>query len=411
MENFQTTVNVDELFSKWRSAIEEVKRKVLGKYTEKNESFDITDKTYVYQGPEICTHKFDFSYPGNRCKMCSSILFLSDVGEIDHEVKIEHGKRIGDTIVVECFVPPTRFGFYENLGGSLDTLLSRVSPASFFNRKFYKDCVAFQNNASDKSHYVVMSCLFQEFGNKTRYINSYMCNSLKIVKLVPQHIGTTQSIKMTKDFVRSILNSIVFMCEDGNVVHGQQEMSYLSFDIKKSKIVTYIEPSDKTTFSVKGYHDRHIFLLSRHQNLSQQCEYVASKSIFTKDERFACFLNDFKPVFPVINREGFYYTEYVESNRQLFEYYEKTGINIFPEFQIYIWLFVLMCEKNIFDHLPEEMFSFMFFSNQVEHIKHAVTQRHNSVTTYSDIRDLMIRLNVKMRIDGTTIIKNVIENT
>ena len=206
MENFETIINVDELFSKWRSTIEEVKRKVLGKYTESDESFDINDKTYIYRGPDICSHKFNFSYPGNRCKMCSSILLLNDVGEIDQEIKIEHGKRAGDKIIVESFTPSDRLGFYEFLNVSPKDLFSRISPATFFNRKFYRNCTTFQNNASDKSHYVVMSCLFQEFGNKTRYLNSYMCNSLKIVKLVPQHIGTTQLIKITNDFVRSILN-------------------------------------------------------------------------------------------------------------------------------------------------------------------------------------------------------------
>lgn len=411
MDGMETIINIDELFTLWNSRFEEIKRKVLGKYTKENESFNIEDQIYVYRGPDICNHKFNFLFPGNRCKMCSSLLLLNDEGEFtDKPIRIEHGKYRGNSIIVEIHDKPrTHFGENERIHPNMTNVLLTLSPATFLNTEFFVRCLPYKNKYDDLSNYAIMSSLFHEFGIKTRFLCAYVCNTTKIIKLRPNFIGTLEGIHMNSNFAGSILKSIVSMVTDCNIVHNMNQMEFLSFEIKNSKLTTYIDPSPKTTFSNKGYYDRNILLVTRHQNMNTTMKSVPTGVLFTSDDKFMCYDDSFKPISPVIQLPGLYYTEYVNSTEELFEFTENTGINAFKPFQFYIWLMVLLCEKKFYECIDSEFLSYIFFPDDIENVKRLVVEQHDLETKYDDVRRIMIEINIKMRIDILLLIGELIE--
>lgn len=408
MEHFETTVNVDELFDLWKSVFEEIKRKVLGKYTKETESFDIEDRIYVYKGREICNHKFNYLFPGNRCKMCSSLLMLNDVSEFteDH-IQIEHGKHKGDNISIECYPREQHFGKSDYVKLSPTDILSLLSPVHFYNDEFYSKVVPFVVRNGDIDHYVILSSLFNELGINSRFLCAYLCNKVRIVKLVPRFIGTLNGISMSLEIVMSIIQNIADYCNITNMVHNDNSMKYLSFDFKDSNIVVYLDPSPKTTFSVKGYHERHIMITSANQSQNVDVDIVPTGCLFTNDGRFTNYGN-FTNVSPIIEDEGLYYFEYMPSSEELFSFTEQTGMNVFKPFQLYLWFTVLLCEKAFYDLVPFNILEYMYIGKDLTKIRKECKKRHGKVTTYEDVKEIMIKLNIKMRPDLIIIIDQLI---
>lgn len=408
MENFETTANIDELFDLWKSNYEEIKRKVLGKYTKETETFNIEDKIYTYRGVDICNHKFNYLLPGNRCKMCSSLHLLKDADDIsDEHIHIEHGKNKGKNISIECHQLEKHFGQYKYSNISSIDILSNLPPCNFFMNDFYVPIISFIAN-TNMGHEVVMSSLFHEFGIKNRFLCAYMCNKLRIVKIVPSFIGTLDGLTISLDFVINIIQTISDVCSTTNVIHGCNSMEFLSFDVIKSKLITYIDPSPKTSFSNEGYHQRHILLNSKNHVTNYKLSNVPCGCLFTRNEKFNNFDEDIKPISPTLEIEGLYYFEYVTSSEELFNFVERTEMNVFKPFEFYIWMIVLLCEKKLFDLIPDDFLEYLFYGEDLVNVKTECVKQHNLKTSYEDVKNIMIRLSIKMRHDILKIIDEVI---
>lgn len=404
MENFKVIVEIDELVEVWKRQIKEVNRTLLLKYDDNKNSLNLLPLFYQYEGPEICNHVFSYSHPGNRCEMCNSLLFLEDYGDLSKNIRIEHGILENIVLTVEEHkIPKNKEMTYKRYKKSLHQLFLNVSSSELFIENSFKDTKVVIGNNDDILHIIAMSSLFSNYGIKTRYHTSYFCNSLKIVKELPNFLGTFEGIDLTEEYVAEIINLFCSCSFDPYIVHGDQSMKSLSFDIIDSEIVMYIEPSKYTTFSGKGYagdkNSDRVLVLNKHNDINFKSDFVVSGSSFFPEE-YKMMDENFKNVVPVLKNDDYVYCEYVPASKELFDFTHKTGMSIFPPLEFYTWLFVCLCEKPFFEKMNEILMEFLFFPEDLHRVIVEIKKQHDKTTSSKDIRNMMIDLGFKMRGDA-----------
>lgn len=404
MENFKVIVEIDELVEVWNKQIKEVNRKLLLKYDDDKKSFNLLPLFYQYKGPEICNHVFSYSHPGNRCEMCNSLLFLEDYGDLSKNIRIEHGSLKNVILNVEDHkIPKNKEMIYKRYNGKLDQLFLNVSNTMLFCVDKFKETKVVIGESDDIMHIIALSSIFSNYGIRTRYHTSYLCNSLKIVKELPNFIGTFDGIEMTEDYVGEIINSFCMCSFDPYVVHGDQSMESLSFDIIDSEIVMYIEPSKYTTFSGQSYtgdeNSDRILVLTKHNDIKFKSDFVVSGSSFYPKE-YKMLDEEFVNIVPVIEEDDYSYCEYVPVSKELFDFTHKTGMSIFPPLEFYTWLIVCLCEKPFFDNMNNDLMNFLFFPEDLNRVNTEIKKEHNRKTSSKDVCNMMIKLGFKMRGDA-----------
>lgn len=399
----ETIVKVDDLFSYWNQNFKEIKRQVLGHYPKENESYNINERIYICNDQnDICSHKFNFLFPGNRCKMCNSLSLLTKNGDIKNkEIKIDFGKHKNKSIIVEQYhTDETEYGIIKPIKLNTEKLFECLSPVSFNNTDFYEKCKTYKNTSNDHSNYAIMASLFHEFGIENRFLYYYVCcNNINIVKLLPISVGGFDDIVLTNEYANSIIEYIFSSFSECDIVHGDNCIDYLSFDFKNSNLIIYIDPSNKTSFANEGYNKKKISLVSNDKFKETEFNNIKTGVYFTKDENYSNNNQSFIPVSPVIDNNDIYYNEFYYASTELFEFTEKTGINIFKTFQFYLWLLVLLCEDKFFKCVNVDNYKMFFFPEDLELLISKIKEQHNRRTTYRDIKDLMIDINLRLRFD------------
>jgi hypothetical protein len=399
----KTLASVNDVLAEFKRQRKEIKRRLLGCYNKPGETIVLKKELPVHNG-ETCHHRFSFNYPGNRCGMCNSLLFLGKTGELKDDITIDVGECKGESVVVVETKPLSVEYEVVNVDPEF---LNKFCPGSFVRRDTFKTAVYYRSKTFS---YAVLSSLMQDFEIQNSFIGEYTCNSTKTIKFKPEHVGTFKELKLSTDFTRDVLLSLKTTCEAGLIVHGRNSMEYLSFGVRASRLIVHVDPCECTSFSSVDYHERTRVVLSPHADPNKIHEYVPGRVVFTNQPEYTCFLPDWVPVSPVISGD-FVYTETVPMTNAVLEFNELSGVAVFTPLEFYLWLIVLLCEEPFYENTDEGLLSVLFFEADRDRVLSAVKERHGQPTTYKDVRELCVRTGFRMRIDALVVVHEFFNST
>lgn len=419
-----TIVNSDEMFENWKTIMGEIRRISLGKYNGPGNDFNLTEQIPIYSGPDKCHHKFNFLLEGNRCPSCNTLSYLSTSGQFTNTpLLIQHGDHTGKVISVQespkhdkC---ETNFGHYTRKHFNFDVLRQKLPPIGnmYSILDSAEEYIFMANVDSQDSHYIVISSLAEASAICSgRFLTCHICNTKKIVKRTPEHIGSFKSIILSPKEALSILTKCILTTIEDIFVQGGPDIRHLSFDRVLRRITfgsnslntecdVFIEPTDAASISLEGYENTKIKFIGKDSFFTREEDlgFIPADIKIAKDKDLLQLVN-IKVYNPSVKSHADNSIVVLRPTRNLFDFVEKTGILIFPPLYLYMWFIVLLCEKSFYDAFAEKhstVIRAFFFADERESILVAVRKWHQKESpTYLQCKDMVISLGFAMRFDA-----------
>lgn len=326
----------------------------------------------------ICSSRFNFTKNNyNRCKSCSEFCLLSSTGTPENEeIQIENSiirTQKNSLFVGEIFFVRKEFS-YNSLYKKLDK--------SYLSLQF--------TNGSIKN---TALCICLEFLKiNTGLLASYFCDNHVVVNKKPYN-------KLTKissyEFEELIFN---FIRISEKIIHGNECLDSVEFYVENREIITYINPCEKTTLCISGYSGETVIILSEDYQENYNSSFPLDVIISTNEQ-------DLDIDFPTIEKYRKMINLTIRPTEQLFEYYEKKCFNVFPGFNFYIWMIVLMSKREYYNCFSESMLNLIFYQEDILNIKSEITNLHMISCKRQDIKNFCIKTNFAMKLDIIEIMK------
>jgi hypothetical protein len=427
------TVNSDQMFELWSKNSEEIRRTIMGKYQEEHENKEINIAKIIskYNGPSICSKKFDFQPEGNKCSNCNTLSFLFKDGNIikNSSFVIQAGKFVGKKIIVKNYPRDESFSWTtsktpEDLHQYLPTL---TLCESVFSKIQSSNKVSHTNQIY---HIMTLSLLLnyifendERFRNRFLYV--YLCDDLNIVSwdneslqsIVEKFSEFRNGAKvLNKDVTRGIFIQLIyyffFLATNGYYyIHGSPSMSYISFVARgmaknvsfenkktsfQSPVILSIDPGKYSSLIIDNYskgknhyvYDQETSPVFTPINVSFSLTPSSDKKTSTN---------------PCLEEYIKYRQVTYRLNHNIINFTRSTGINVFSSIDHYLFIITLLLEKEFFipaieDSLLLNIFH-SIFGNQYSHVISEIQKVHMSGKKYDSeqIVNFVISLNIDLK--------------
>lgn len=425
-------INSDEMFENWKNIMGEIRRISLGKYNGPGNDFNLTKQIPIYCGPDKCHHKFNFLLEGNLCNCCNTLSYLYNDGKITNApIVIEHGEHKGEVIAVKenSKNMDVNFGSYTRKRFDFDKLRTKLPPVTAMHSVLdtHSDQIFMVNVDSHDSHYVVISSLAEMSTiSPGRFLSCYICNANKIIKRVPEHVGSFKGITLSSKEALSILTRCIMTTMEDNFVQGGPDIRRLSFNrangvarVGSVKLNTecnvFLEPTKTASFHCEGYENKKIkFIGKDSENVTEDdLLFIPADVKIAKDKDLKSFTK-VRVNNPSIKSYDDNSIVVVRPTESLFEFVEKTGILIFPTLYLYMWYIVLLCEKPFYDAFVDKhsgiLRAFIFTDERDVLLEEVRKWHYTESPTYEQCKELMIKLGFAMRFDAIVRFSMVIQS-
>jgi len=414
-----TITNVDKLIATLYANNNEIKRWVLGKYSQEPiYCTDLTKSVPIYNGERICHKRFNFTQNGTRCPWCNSFCLLTDDGEIvdGQPIKIQTGSMSGQKIVVNRSERQTvPFGSYKPDSPIITSHLSNIQNNIVRQRMINKSC--------DASHYLAISSLINtlEAPYKCRCMGGWVCDRVNIVKIVP-NLGDIYTINFTPQTMKDIFLQMYLLASSESFNHGSPSTDTFSFNSYVSKtqlvqgkiynmnITLLVEP-DKYSSFFSSYNGRNLYFVGKDSkeeivepNWNIEYRIGEKTNLYARaffrlsnnpcmSEYVAARITTFKPTHELIN------------------FIRQSGLNPFPPLNLFLYLTILLTNRSFYDAFCASNFYLMiyelFTKQEADRYFAKIRENFGKHLNADEVVNILISADVKIRIDSIYLLGSV----
>lgn len=418
----QTITKVDVLLDTICLNTNEIKRWILGKYTNQTPLiFDLTNSIYIYNGPTICNNRFCFTDKGTRCYLCNSFSLLTDDGNLNSckPLRIEKGRFAKQQIKI--FRSPRSnipFGRYEPTRFIPQTIF--VSNINFNEKTFMV------NKCDEASHIIGISAIISTLESQynTSYIGSWVCDKVNIVRRLSGY-GKIESMNFTEKIVKDTFMQIAIIIADESLIFPSVNSNMFSISPKKTCVVLgnnknysmenqiLIEPNKHTMFH-SFYGGKILSICGPETDFNTLFPKLIMD--FRYDENNTIFERAFMR--PTENPSMSEYVKRrilaIKITPEILNYYKKTGffINEFLKFMLIFTVF--MCNRSFHTLFLNSNLNILlrnlFRESEFNAYLFQCTLHFDIELSESNVENILINSNIYIRYDADYLLKIKIAN-
>lgn len=388
MENLE--ISFEKLLKKWRDM-----RKSYSKIYDKDEL--LFSKFLKNNGNKgICNSIFNYSVEANRCVSCSEFCMLTENGEPSEE-KIKIGGLILTTKHFPMYEEQMFFSNFSNKDQKdqvpeFTTFMLKTKKFRMLN--FEKENGKFKHFTT---HRILAMTVMEYYSIEVPMLAAYLCDKLTIVEKNQKEI-----LQLEKTEFAAVLKSLLSITR--KIIHGNESREYIKI-FKDNKVVK-VEISPCSETSIKLEKDKkNYFIPSESFDENFRGTFPVDIIIKERPENYNVEIN-----FPIMERYKKFFVYGLRATEQLFEYYEKTCDNVFPEFRFYLWMIALMSDANFYENFSDEFLSVLFFEEDKQRIKLELPLMHSKTkVTYEDIKQFCFNTQFRMKLNCRELVIKFIE--
>ena len=343
----------------------------------------------------ICNKRFNYTKKANRCSFCSSFCMLTENGE-PCEKEIDIGEIMLTTTKHE--LPDEILSFQES-NNSIHVKNLQIFKRSeyFLQQEMTYQKIILKNPNMRR---VLFCSIIGWLKVDNPLVAAYLCDNFVIVKKVGKYKITSYG---ERELIAILKKIYKLGCE---FIHGQESMEFLDIYIKEREIIVQITPCESSSFLINGYYDTKVFLPSKYYDENYEESFPIDVLIRKRPSTHRMIAD-----FPVMDEYQELTIFVIRMTRELFEYYKNTCYNIFPQFKLYLWVIVLMSDRNIYQSFTDELLNLFFFEEDILKLRGEIPRLHMiEKCTHEQIKEFCIEMNFAMKFEIRSLLKSFIQN-